>query len=230
MTEAAQRTFASLGVPNYRRYFSGQVVSISGNWMQTVAEMWLIVELTHSGVAVGLTAALQFLPILLLGAWGGLLADRFPKRRLLMITSVLMAIPALALWALMLSGSVEAWMVLGLVFVRGMVTALDNPARQAFVIEMVGPDRVVNAVSLNSVIVHTARILGPAAAGVVIALFGVGPCFGINALSFVAMFVALRGMDPARLAPPGAGARGPGQLRSALRYVLRTPELRIRSR
>ena len=229
MTETAQRTFASLAVPNYRRYFAGQVVSISGNWMQTVAEMWLIVQLTHSGVAVGLTAALQFLPVLLLGAWGGLLADRWPKRRLLTITAVLMALPAIALWVLTLTGSVQAWVVFALVLVRGTVNAFDNPARQAFVIEMVGADRVVNAVSLNSVIVHTARIVGPAAAGGVIAVFGVGTCFGLNALSFAAMLVALRRMDPAQLqAPPaGAGARGPGQLRSAARYVLRTPELRI---
>jgi MFS family permease len=193
------RTFASLRVPNYRRYFGGQVVSITGNWMQTVAEMWLMVELTGSGVSVGLTAAFQFLPILLFGAWGGLLADRMSKRRLLMITQSLMALPALALWALTTSGSVEVWMVYALVLARGAVNAIDNPARQSFAIEMVGADRVVNAVALNSVIIHTARILGPAAAGLVIALLGVGPCFLINALSFAAMLVALRAMNPAEL-------------------------------
>jgi MFS family permease len=221
------RTFASLRVPNYRRYFTGQVISITGNWMQNVAEMWLVVQLTGSGVSVGLTAGLQFLPILLFGAWGGLLADRFPKRRLLMITQSLMAIPALTLWALTAGGHVEIWMVYALVFARGAVNAIDNPARQSFVIEMVGGDRVVNAVALNSVIVHTARILGPAAAGGVIAIFGVGLCFLVNALSFGAMLLALKAMDPERLNTPPIADRARGQLRSALRYVAGTPNLLI---
>jgi MFS family permease len=221
------RTFASLQVPNYRRYFTGQVVSITGNWMQTVAEMWLMVQLTGSGVSVGLTAAFQFLPILLFGAWGGLLADRMPKRRLLMITQSLMALPAITLWALTTSGAIEVWMVYALVLARGAVNAVDNPARQSFAIEMVGGDRVVNAVALNSVIIHTARILGPAAAGGVIALLGVGPCFLINALSFGAMLVALRAMNPRELHTPPVAHRARGQLRSALGYVARTPGLRI---
>ena len=227
MSAGFARTFASLSVPNYRRYFAGQVVSLTGNWMQTVAEMWLMVELTGSGVSVGITAGLQFLPILLFGAWGGLLADRMPKRRLLMITQSLMALPALALWALTVGGGIEVWMVYALVLARGTVNAIDNPARQSFAIEMVGGDHVVNAVALNSVIVHTARILGPAAAGLVIALIGVGPCFLVNALSFAAMLVALHGMDPERLHTPDVAVRARGQLRSALRYVARTPGLRI---
>jgi MFS family permease len=221
------RTFASLRVRNYRRYFAGQGVSITGNWMQTVAEMWLVVQLTGSGVSVGLTAGLQFLPILLFGAWGGLLADRLPKRRLLMITQSLMALPALTLWILTTSGNVEIWMVYALVLARGAVNAIDNPARQSFAIEMVGADRVVNAVALNSVMIHTARILGPAAAGGVIALIGVGPCFLVNALSFGAMLLALRGMDPERLHTPAVAVRARGQLRSALGYVARTPSLLI---
>jgi MFS family permease len=222
-----RRTFASLDVPNYRRYFGGQVVSLTGNWMQTVAEMWLVVQLTGNGVSVGLTAALQFLPIMVFGAWGGLLADRMAKRRLLMVTQSLMALPALTLWALTMNGSVEIWMVYALVFARGAVNAVDNPARQSFVIEMVGHDRVVNAVALNSVIVHSARILGPAAAGGVIALLGVGTCFLINALSFGAMLAALRAMDPARLHTPEAATRAAGQLRSALKHVADTPGLLI---
>ena len=223
MSAGLARTFASLSVPNYRRYFTGQVVSLTGNWMQNVAEMWLVVQLTGSGVSVGLTAGLQFLPILLFGAWGGLLADRMPKRRLLMVTQSLMALPALALWALTTSGSIEIWMVYALVLVRGAVNAVDNPARQSFAIEMVGADRVVNAVALNSVIIHTARILGPAAGGLVIALLGVGTCFLVNALSFGAMLVALRAMDPAQLRTPEVAVRARGQLRSALHYVARTP-------
>lgn len=227
MTAALRLPFASLNVPNYRRYFAGQVVSLSGNWMQIVAEMWLILQLTNSGVAVGLTTALQFAPILLFGAYGGLLADRFDKRRLLMGTQVAMVVPSLALWALVASGSVEPWMVMALVFARGTVNALDNPTRQSFVIEMVGPDRVVNAVSLNSVIVHCARLVGPAVAGVVIATAGVGPCFLLNAVSFAAMLVALRRMEPAALDRPRPVARERGALRAALRYVVRTPALAV---
>lgn len=227
MSAAFGRTFTSLAIPNYRRYFAGQVISISGNWMQTVAEMWLIVQLTGSGVSVGLVAGLQFLPVLLLGAWGGLLADRLPKRRLLMLTQALMALPAFTLWVLYSQGAVTEWLVYALVLVRGVVNAFDNPARQSFVVELVGADRVVNAVSLNSVVVHTARIAGPAGAGALIAAFGVGPCFLVNTLSFAAMLIALRGMDVHALEPSVVAPRERGQLRLALGYVRRTPELLV---
>jgi MFS family permease len=222
-----RRSFGSLEVPNYRRYFAGQVISVSGTWMQTVAEMWLIVKLTGSGVAVGLAPALQFLPILLLGAWGGLVVDRVPTRRLLMGTQALMALPALTLWALVTFGAVQVWMVFALIAARGLVTAIDNPARQSLVAELVGSDRVVNAVALNSVVVHTARIVGPAGAGAVIALVGVGPCFAVNALSFGAMLLALRGMDPRALVAPPPVARRERQLRDGLRYVRSSPALWI---
>ncbi len=227
MTAAIDRTFSSLRVPNYRRYFAGQAVSISGNWMQIVAEMWLIVQLTGSGAAVGITAGLQFLPMLLIGGWGGLLADRLDKRRLLTITQTLMAIPAVALWGLTAGGLIEAWMVYALVLVRGTVLAVDNPARQAFVSEIVGPDRVLNAVALNSVIVHSSRIAGPAAAGALIAVLGVAACFAVNAASFVVMLIALRLMDPALLLRAERAPREPGQVRAALSYVVATPALRI---
>ncbi|HYM57156.1 MAG TPA: MFS transporter [Solirubrobacteraceae bacterium] len=227
MSASLRRTFSSLAVRNYRRYFTGQVISISGNWMQIVAEMWLVVQLTGSGVSVGLTAALQFLPVLLFGAWGGLLADRMSKRRLLMATQAAMALPALALWGLTVGGAIELWMVYTLVLARGVVTAIDNPARQSFVMELVGPERVVNAVSLNSVVVHTARIVGPAAAGTVIALLGVGPCFALNALSFGAMLVALRGMDSRALQASAPAQRAKGDLRLALAHVRATPALWI---
>jgi MFS family permease len=227
VTAALDRTFSSLRIPNYRRYFAGQAVSISGNWMQIVAEMWLIVELTGSGAAVGITAGLQFLPMLLFGAWGGVLADRLDKRTLLTITQTLMAIPAVTLWALTAGGHVEEWMVFALVSVRGTVLAFDNPARQAFVSAIVGSDRVVNAVALNSVIVHSSRIVGPAAAGGLIALIGVSACFAVNTATFVVMIVALRLMDPALLQPAERVARARGQLRAGLAYVRRTPELRV---
>ncbi len=227
MTAALRRPFTSLEVPNYRRYFAGQIISLSGNWMQLVAEIWLVLQLTGSGAAVGLTTASQFAPILLFGAYGGLLADRFDKRKLLMITQCAMAIPALALLALSVSGTVEVWMVIALAFVRGSVNALDNPARQSFVVEMVGANRVVNAVSLNSVIVHCARMIGPALAGILIASAGVEPCFLLNALSFVAMIAALKLMVPAELGRAPRAAREPGSLRAGLRYVASTPALAV---
>lgn len=225
--ETLKLPFRSLSVPNYRRYFVGQIVSLSGNWMQIVAEMWLILRLTNSSFIVGLTAALQFLPMLLAGAWGGLLADRLPKRRLLMITQTLMAIPALTLWVLTSTGNVTAPVVLALVFARGAVNAIDNPARQSFVMEMVGRVKVVNAVSLNSLIVQSARIIGPAIAGAVIAAIGVAPCFLLNALSFGAMLLALWRIEPGALHEGKRVSREPGQLREALRHVAATPALRV---
>jgi MFS family permease len=227
LTAALRRSFDSLQVPNYRRYFVGQIVSLSGNWMQTVAEIWLVLSLTDSGVAVGLTTALQFLPILLFGAWGGLLADRFAKRRLLIVTQALMALPAIALFVLSSAGVVTVAMVYGLVFARGTVNAVDNPTRQSFVIEIVGTRRVVNAVSLNSVLVHSARIIGPALAGVLIATVGVEPCFAINAATFGAMIFALWRMEPGALRPAPQVPRERGAVRSALRHVAATPRLAV---
>jgi MFS family permease len=227
LTTALRRSFTSLAVPNYRRYFVGQVVSLSGNWMQSVATLWLILDLTGSGIAVGMTTAVEFLPILVGGAWGGLLADRFSKRRLLMITQLLMMAPALALLAVTATDVVAPWMVYLAVLARGAANAVDNPTRQSFVIEMVGPDRVVNAVSLNSVIVQAARIVGPALAGISIAAFGVVPCFGLNALTFVVMFHALWRMQPEHLHAGPPAAREPGAIRAALRYVRGTPELAL---
>jgi len=222
-----RRSFDSLSVPNYRRYFVGQLASLSGTWMQTVAALWLVLELTDSGVAVGLTTALQFLPMLLLGAWGGLLADRFPKRELLMVTQALMALPAIGLLAVTCAGVVAPWMVYLAVTAMGAANAVDFPTRRSFAIEMVGPDRVVNAVSLNNVIVQSARIAGPAFAGLLIAVLGVGPCFAVNVLSFGAMILALWRMDPAELRTAPRTAAAPGAIRAGLRYVRATPELAV---
>ena len=195
--------------------------------MQVVAEMWLVLQLTHSGVAVGTAAALQFAPMLVGGAWGGLIADRLPKRQLLIATQTAMAIPALLLFALTATGAIELWSLYLLIFARGAVNAVDNPARQAFLVELVGHDRLVNAVSLGSALINGARTIGPALAGVVIATVGVTPCFALNALSFAAMIVALRGMDAGALHSAPVAAREPGQVRSGLRYVRATPELWI---
>ena len=219
MTEALGRSFASLSIPNFRRYFTGQLVSLSGNWMQMIAEIWLVLALTGSGVAVGFTTALQFLPMLVFGAWGGLIADRVPKRRLLLLTQALHMIAPLTMLTLSLEGVLVPWMIFSLVFVRGCVNAVDYPTRQAFVMEMVGGDRVVNAVSLNSVLVHGARVIGPAFAGILIATVGVEPCFALNAASFAFMIWVLAGLDTERAAPRrGRGARaGSGPRRPPLR-------------
>jgi MFS family permease len=227
VTEALGRSFASLQIPNFRRYFTGQLVSLSGNWMQMIAEMWVVLSLTGSGLAVGATTALQFLPMLIFGAHGGLIADRVPKRGLLMLTQTLHMVAPLAMFSLALGGALVPWMIFGLVFLRGCVNAVDYPTRQAFVMEMVGADRVVNAVSLNSVLVHGARVIGPAFAGVLIATIGVEPCFALNAASFAFMFWVLAGMDTERLEPAEIATPEPGAVRAGLAYVRRTPELWI---
>jgi MFS family permease len=227
LTTALRRSFNSLEVPNYRRYFTGQVISLSGNWMQTVTALWLVLSLTNSGFAVGLTTALQFLPMLLFGAYGGLLADRFPKRKLLFVTQILMTIPAAGLLLVTAFHVEEPWMIFLAVFLFGAVNCVDNPTRQSFVIEMVGQDRLVNAVSLNSVIIEVARIVGPAIAGVLIATVGVVPCFAINLATFAAMLLALWSMDPRALQAPPPATRKRGAIRDGLRHVRRTPELAV---
>ena len=227
MTAALKRTVGSFEVPNYRRWFGGQLVSISGNWMQIVAEMWLVLTLTGSALAVGVTSALQFLPMLLVGAWGGLIADSVPKRRLLILTQALMAIPPLVLFGLSVTDNVAAWMVMALVLARGVVLAVDLPARQSFVIEIVGTDKVVSAVGLQSVLIHTSRITGPAIAGVLIAGGSIELCFLLNALSFGGMILALCSLDRSAISRPDLATREPGAVRKGFQYVTRTPELAI---
>jgi MFS family permease len=215
----AGSTFVSLRVRNYRLYFIGQVVSVSGSWMQRVAQSWLVLHLTGSGVALGTVSALQFLPMLVLGAWGGVLADRADKRRLLMITQALMGLLALVLGTVTLAGLVQLWMVYLLALLLGVVTAVDNPSRQSFVMEMVGRRQVTNAVSLNSAVFTGARVVGPAIAGLLIVLVGTGWCFVINALTFGAVMVALAAMDPTKLQRAEASPRARGQLLEGLRFV-----------
>ena len=220
-------TFAAVRTPNFRRYFAGQSVSLVGTWMQTVAQGWLVLELTGSGTALGLMAAAQFLPILLLAPYGGLLADRMDKRRLLISTQVALGSIALTLGTLVLTGIVQLWMVLVLALLLGLVTAVDNPARQSFVQEMVSAARLRNAVSLNSVMVNTARAVGPAMAGILIATTGTGICFVINAASYAAVVFALAGMDTDALHPTAPAGREPGQIRQGLTYVAHTPDLLV---
>ncbi len=226
MSAAARRSFAALSIRNYRLYFAGQLTSLVGNWMQIVAELWLILELTGSGTAVGIATALQFLGIMVFGIFGGALADRFDKRRLLILTQALMAAPALALFLLALGGGIQIWIVYVLIAVRGLVLAVDNPARQSFVIEIVGSSHLVNAVGLNGVLVHSARIVGPALAGGLIALWGVTPVFAINVATFAAMVVALMRMHTGKL-QPRPPRRDSYRIGEALSYIAATPQLRV---
>ncbi|MEV0695243.1 MFS transporter [Streptomyces sp. NPDC050388] len=212
-------TFAALRVPNFRLYFAGQAVSLVGTWMQAVAQSWLVLQLTGSGTALGLVVAAQFLPVLLLGPYGGLIADRADKRRLLLTTQAALAFLALLLGLLTATHLVRLWMVVLLAVALGTVNAVDNPTRQTFVPEVVGPHLLRNAVSLNSVMTNAARAIGPALAGVLIASVGVGVCFLANAASFAAVLLALRLMRTDRLQPSPALQKAPGQLVAGLRYV-----------
>jgi MFS family permease len=202
-------------------------VSLVGTWMQTVALGWLVLELTGSGTALGMVVAAQFLPILVLAPYGGLLADRTDKRRLLVATQAVLGAAALALGVVVVTGAVELWMVVAVAVVLGVVTACDNPARQAFSLEMVGPEQLRNAVSLHSTMVNVARAIGPAVAGAIIATAGTGICFLINAASYAAVMAALVTMDARALRPAPPAERGPGQVREGLRYVGRTPGLLV---
>jgi MFS family permease len=222
----AARTFRSLHIRNYRLFFFGQLVSVTGTWMQQVAQTWLVLNLTDSGVDLGVTVALQFLPMLLFGMWGGLLADRSDKRRLLIATQAAGGLLALVLWALVATDTVVLWHVYVLAFLLGLVTMVDMPTRQSFVIEMVGPGEVPNAVGLNSAMFNTGRILGPAVAGVGIASLGLAPAFLANALSYLVVIGALVAMRPEELFRKAPAPRQRGEVLAGVRYVWAEPTLR----
>jgi len=215
------RTFAALANRNYRTFFIGQAVSLTGTWMQSVALAWLILQLEHSATWLGIAIALQTLPVLLLAPYGGLIVDRVDKRRLLIGMQMAAAAQALLLGLLTVTDSISIGWVLALSITLGLINALDNPGRQAFVREMVNEDMVRNAVSLNAVLVNVARAVGPAVAGVLIAVAGVGACFLVNSVSFLAAIVAYAVMDRSQLMPTQAVVRGPGQLRQGFAYVRR---------
>lgn len=221
------RTFASLAIRNYRLFFIAQLVSVTGTWMQSVAQMWLVLHLTGSGVALGVTAALQFLPVLLFGTFGGLIADRFDKRRLLVGTQAAAALPPLVLAVVTLTGHVELWLVYSMAFAVGVVNCVDNPTRQSFVSEMVGSQQVGNAVSLNSAVFTAARVIGPAVAGVLIAVVGTGWCFLANGISYLPVVAAMLLMRPEELHRGKPVGREPGQIKAGLVYAWRHVELRL---
>jgi MFS family permease len=220
-----RRTFSAFSVRNFRIYFSGQVISVSGSWMQRVAQSWLVLELTGSGSAVGAVTAFQFLPLLVLAPFGGLIADRMDKRRVLYVTQTLAGLTAATLGVLVLTELVELWMVFALALFHGTVGSFDNPARHAFVMEMVGRSKLTNAVGLNSVLMNTARVIGPALGGVLIVTVGIGICFLINSVSYLFLITALLLMRSAEIERTEPEPRGRGQLRQALAYARSEPVL-----
>jgi len=226
-SDKASRTgmFSALRIRNYRYFFLGQVVSNSGTWIQRVAQDWLVLSITGSAFAVGITTAMQFLPMLLFGLYGGVLSDRFPKRKLLIATQGAMGVLAAVLAVLTLTGAVQVWHIYLLAFLLGMVTVVDNPTRQTFVSEMVDKKDLGNAVSLNAANFQTARLIGPAIAGGLMAAFGTGCAFAINAASFGAVILGLLAMRGSELHPYPKQRREKGQLRAGLHYVAGRPDL-----
>ncbi len=226
LQSAGRRTFRSLRIRNFRLYFTAQLISVSGTWMQSVAQAWLVLHLTGSGVALGIVVGLQFLPMLLFGPFGGLTADRVNKRGLLFVTQSAGGLLALVLGILVVSHQVHLWQVYVLAALLGVVNLFDNPGRQTFMMEMVGREDLPNAVSLNTVVMNASRVIGPAIGGVVITLFGLGTCFFVNAASYVAVIIGLSMMRTDELHPTERVSRATGQIREGFRYVWRTPGLR----
>lgn len=228
LTSARTPMFASLRLRNYRLFFWGGLVSNIGTWMARIAQTWLVLTILtdHSATAVGYVTGLQFLPMVLLGAWGGAVADRFPKRLTLIWTQVLLSLNAGILAALVLLNATELWHVYVLAFTQGIIATIDNPTRQAFASEMVPPSLLPNAVGLNSTSFNGARLVGPAVAGGLIAVAGVGPALAINAFTFLPVIAALYAMDATQLTPAPV-RRGRGSVREGLRYVAGRPDIQL---
>lgn len=225
--ERFKQGFRALQVRNYRLFWIGQLISLTGSWMQTTAQAWLVLQLTGSAFALGLVTTLQFLPIMLLSLFGGVITDRFAKQRVILVTQIAALAQAAIFGTLVATGAIQLWHVYVLAAIQGTVNAIDNPARQAFVPELAGRDYLVNAVALNSMLFNGARIVGPALAGLVIARFGIAPTLYVNALSFVAVIVVLLMMNPREFAasPPRGDGAVSERLLEGLRYVWQTPSV-----
>ncbi len=226
MELAVKRTFAALEVRNFKLFIIGQGISLSGTWIQTIGLSWLVLQMTHSGTQLGLVVAAQFLPVLVLGVWGGLIADRFNKRHVLYVTQISFGILALILGILVITHIAQLWMIYLLAICLGLINVADNPTRQSFVIEMVGGERLKNAITLNSTMVNAARIIGPSIAGVLIVSVGVGECFIINAISYIAVLIALFMMRENELHRAPISTKEPGQILAGLNYVWHEPKLK----
>jgi len=228
------RTFSALKHRNFRLFWTGQMVSLIGTWMQTTGQAWLVLQLTHSAWLLGLVGALQFLPVMLLALFGGVIADRVPKKNLLLFTQSFATLQAILLWILVVTGTVQLWHILVLALMLGVTNALDMPTRQAFVVEMVGREDLPNAVALNSSLFNMARIVGPGLGGLLIAWLGVTPLFLLNAISFVPVLIGLALIDPSQLhslvKPVIAGTVVQKQstmqsLHEGLSYIAKTPSV-----
>jgi MFS family permease len=220
------QTFSSLKIRNYRLYFTSQIISSIGTWMQVIGQSWLVLNLTNSGTALGFTVALQFLPILILGPWGGVIVDNFPKRKLLYFTQSFAGILALSLALLVITNAVQVWMIYCLALCLGLVNALDGPARQTFIYEMVGKDSLMNAISLNSVQTNLSRLVGPMIAAILLAAFGLAPLFFFNAFSYIAVLIALSMMNMQKIQAQPTIAKISAQLIEGLRYIRTAPIIR----
>jgi MFS family permease len=221
-------TFQSMRVRNFRLFFYGQLISQGGTWMQTIALGWLVLRLSHnSGFAIGLVIALQYVPTLLFGVWGGVIADRFDKRSVMLCTQTAMGLVALGLAIVDLTGIVQLWMLYILVIALGVALAVDNPTRQSFVAELVPAADLPNAVGLSSAMFQVARVVGPALAGALIVAVGTGVCFAVNAVSFLFIIGALLMIRTAELYRDAPLGKAKGQLRDGLLYVWHTRELRL---
>jgi MFS family permease len=221
-----RNTFTSFEVRNYRLYYFGQIISTSGTFMQSIAQAWLVLELTHSGTALGIVSALQYIPVLLFGTYGGVIADRFNKRTVLYFTQSTAGILALVLGILVATDKVTLWMVYVLAFCLGMVSVFDNPTRQTFVVELVGEDKLRNAITLYSTLVNLSRVIGPAVAAGLIAFVGLAPCFILNGISYAAVVIMLTRMSPQELYLNPPLAKTKGQLREGIKYILSMPIIR----
>lgn len=226
ITHIGKNIFASLAIHNYRLYFTGQAISLSGTWMQTIAQGLLVLKLTNSGTALGIITALQFLPVLLFGPLGGVVVDRFPKQKILYATQTTAGILALILGILVGTHTVQLWMVGFLAMGLGFVNVFDNPTRQTFVPEMVGENYLANAVTLNSWEVNLTRIIGPSLAGILVATVGLTMCFLLNAASYIAVLIVLWMMQTKELHPAPVTQKKKGQLKEGLSYVASSPILR----
>jgi MFS family permease len=224
---AGHETFRSFTSRNFRLFFGGQLISQAGTWMQSVAITWLVFDLTGSGVALGLVTAAEFLPILVLGAWSGVIADRMDRHRVMISTQTAFLALATTLSVLTVTGRITVGALFGLSLVFGIINAFDNPSRRALVVELVPESDVPNAVGLNSALMTASRVVGPALAGLLIAGPGAGVCFVVNAATYVAVILALLRMNRAQFRSSPRVAKAKGQLREGLRYVWRTPELRL---
>ena len=224
----ANRTFFSLAIRNFRLYMLGHITSQIGIWMQSVAQAWLLLQLTDSGMALGILVACQCLPTLLLGAWAGVVIDRLPKRYLLMVTQTLAFLVSLFFWVVVATGHATIIWMYALTLVNGIITAIDMPARQTFVFELVGETHIQNAVTLTSLVTHAARIVGPAIAGALLLIPGVGVsgCILINALTFLALLIGLMRLNTHEMFIFQKAARAKGQVREGLRYAATNPTVK----